>query len=179
MNLREETRSHLLHPIRIKRQIIPRRRIRNHIPTHRINTKLLDTIKRINHIPQTLRHLHPIFIKHQAIRNDRPESHTIENHRSNSMQSKEPATRLIHTLSNKISRIAQTTIQSLPILKRIMNLRIRHSPRVKPHINQVQLTRQNLTIPTHQPNLINIRAMQVNTIIILPTHISRHKAPIP
>ena len=49
----EEFTTNLIHPVGIKFQVIPRRRIGNHVPTQRIGAILFDSAERIYRIAQT------------------------------------------------------------------------------------------------------------------------------
>ena len=73
-----------------------------------------------------LRHLVTLGIKHQTSRNHVLKGHRIENHRSNGMECKEPATCLVHTLVDEVGREGSVIVNQFFVLKGIMVLGVRH-----------------------------------------------------
>ena len=53
------------------------------------------------------------------------------------MKRVEPATRLVYSLCYEIRRVSLVLVDKLLILKRIVQLSVRHRTRVKPNIYQV------------------------------------------
>ena len=72
------------------------------------------------------------------------------------MKSEEPTTCLVNTLSNEVCREACSIVQLFLILKRIVNLSIRHSTRVKPYVDKVELASKNSTTLSYQLDVVNI-----------------------
>ena len=126
MQCSEKLAGYFHYTVGIKFQVIPRRRISNHIPTQRVRTILFDGTKRINSITQALGHFISILVKHQSVRDNIFIGYTIEYHSCDSMQCKEPATSLVYPFSNEVSRIIRTIIYNIFILKRIMQLCVWH-----------------------------------------------------
>ena len=72
------------------------------------------------------------------------ERYGIESHRCNCVKRIEPATSLIDTFSDEIRR--EILLKFFFIFKRIMPLCVRHRTRIKPNINQIQLSFHRTTI---------------------------------
>ena len=92
------------------------------------------------------------------------------------MQREEPTTGLVHTLSDEISGIDYAVIKCFLVLKGIVNLCVRHGAAVEPHIDEIQFALQRLSARTYQHDIIHIRTVQVNAVVVLLAHIARHKA---
>ena len=90
------------------------------------------------------RHLVTLGIEHETRRDHVLEGHRVEDHCSNGVQGKEPATGLIHTLVDKVAREGNTLIDQVFILKWIMYLRIRHRARIEPYIDKIGLALHRL-----------------------------------
>ena len=141
----EKLAAHLGHSILVIFEIIPGRGIGDHIPSYRIASKTLDIVERIDRIPETLRHLVAVLVKHEAIGDNRLICHGIKHHTCYGMESEEPSASLVDTLSDEISGIYFTSVEQFLVLKRIMDLSIRHGTGVKPHVDQVKLSLHRLT----------------------------------
>ena len=94
------------------------------------------------------------------------------------MQGKEPTACLVNTLSDKVSRIDLTIIELLQVLERIVDLGIRHSAGIEPYIDQVCLTLHRLAGSGNQDNIIHIRTVQIDLLVVLLRIISRSEVLI-
>ena len=92
------------------------------------------------------------------------------------MQSVEPSTCLVNTLSNEICRIYSTVVKYLLILERIVNLGIRHGTRVEPYVNEVKFTCHNLTCRRYKFDIIHVWTVKINPVIVLLAVVTRNKA---
>ena len=92
------------------------------------------------------------------------------------MQSEEPTTSLVHALVDEVGRECLLLVNELMVLERIVNLSVRHRTRVEPNINQIALTLHRLTRFRNQHDIIYIRTVQINLVVVLLRHIARHKA---
>ncbi len=91
------------------------------------------------------------------------------------MQRKEPSACLVHSFCDKVSRIYLAVVQQFLIFERIMNLRIRHSTRIEPNVNQIRFTLHRLTVFRHQYDIVYIRTVKVNLIIVLFSIFARNE----
>ena len=92
------------------------------------------------------------------------------------MQRIEPTTCLVNAFCNEVSGEDDSLVELLFVLKRIMYLGIRHSTRVEPNVDEVELTLQHGATLADEPNLVDIRAMKVDAVVVLLTHVARHEA---
>ena len=113
------------------------------------------------------RHLDTLGVEHQSAGDHILECHTVEDHRGDGMQGIEPSTCLINTLVDKVAGEGQMLVDSHFILKRIVYLCIRHRTRVEPYVDQVELTMQRLSALTYQHDIIHIRTVEIDLIVVL------------
>ena len=92
------------------------------------------------------------------------------------MESEEPSASLIDTFSDEVGWIACTVVENLLILKWIVDLSVRHRTTVKPHVDKVGLALHWLARRTHEHDVIDIRTMQVNLVIVVLRHLAWLKA---
>ena len=83
------------------------------------------------------------------------------------MQSEEPSTCLVNTLVDEVGGECLTLVYHFLILKRIVDLCVRHRTRVKPYVDEVALALHWLTALAHEHDVVNIRAMEVDLVIVL------------
>ena len=83
------------------------------------------------------------------------------------MECEEPSTGLVNAFGDEVCRINETAVKFLLMFERIVNLCIRHSTRVEPHVDKVCFTFHRQTALRYQDNVIHIRTMQVYLVIIL------------
>ena len=57
-----------------------------------------------------------------------------------------------------------------------MNLRVRHSTRIKPHVNQIEFAFHRFTLFGNQNNIVNVRTVQVNLFVIILIVFARNKS---
>ena len=94
------------------------------------------------------------------------------------MQCKEPATGLIYTFVDKVTGEGNTLVNQILILEWIVNLGVWHRTGVEPDINQICLTLHRLATLTDEYDMVYIRTMQIDLVIVLLAHIAEHKAII-
>ena len=89
------------------------------------------------------------------------------------MQSKEPTASLVHTLGDEVCGEYLTEVRAT-ILKRVVNLRIRHSTRIKPYIDKVALALHRLALRRCKHDRIDIGTVQVDILnrVVLLRHIA-------
>ena len=126
----------------------------------------LDRVERINGISPTFGHLVSFGIKNQSVGNNIFEGHGVEYHRGDSMQREEPTAGLIHSLGDEIGREMGPVVDQFFILERVVYLSVRHSSRVKPDVDQVFFANHPLSRGGYQYNIIHIRAMQVDFLVV-------------
>ena len=163
----EELAAHLLHTVHVKLQVVPRRRVGNHIPAQGVRAILLDGREGVYRIAQALRHLVSVLVEHQSVGDDRLVADTVKHHGGDGMERKKPATCLVNALGDEVGGIYLMVVQQFLVFKRIVNLCIGHGTGVKPYVNQVRLALHRLTVGADQHNLVHIWAVQVYLVIIL------------
>ena len=157
----------------------------------------MQHLERIGHVPHVLAHLVALGIEHKAGRNDILEGDRIEHHRRNGMEREEPAAGLVDPLIDKIGREESRWngcsfvggvyqfpaifgfglalgLQSFCIdlaLERIMQLGIRHGTAVEPDIDKVCLPVHGSALLVYKNNLIHVRTVQINPVVILLTEV--------
>ena len=92
------------------------------------------------------------------------------------MQREEPATRLVDTLVDEISGECLVIVNELTVLERIMHLGVRHRARVEPHVDEVALTLHRFAAIADQQDVVDIRTVHVNLVVVLLRHIARNEA---
>ena len=125
-----------------------------------------------------LAHLVAFSVEHKSGGYDILECHTVEHHGGDGMKRKEPATCLVNALVDEVGRECRTVVNLIPVLKRIMNLCVRHGTAVKPHIDEVGLTFHGFARLADKRNLIDKRTVKVYAVIILLAVIIRHESEI-
>ena len=83
------------------------------------------------------------------------------------MQGVEPTACLVHALGYEVSREYGAVVYQFPVLERIVHLCERHGAAVEPYVNQVSLTLHHTACLRYQHDIIDIRTVEVNLIIIL------------
>ena len=121
----EELTATLINAIDIELEVIPRLRVRDHIPARSVGAVLLEHIEWVDTVTEALRHLVTILIEHQAVRDDILEGHRVEEHSSDGVERIEPTTGLVDTLSDEVRRVY--LVEALLSLEWVVHLRIRHS----------------------------------------------------
>ena len=173
--LQEETGRDTLHTLGVEGEVVPGSRIGHHVPAYGVNTEVLDALEGVDDIAQTLGHLDPILVQHETVADDRLESYAVKDHGGNGMEREEPATRLIDTLGNEVRGIALAGIKFLLVLEGIVYLGVGHGTRVKPHVDEVQLAGEHVTLAAYQLDVIHIGTVQVNAVVVLLTHVTGHE----
>ncbi len=105
------------------------------IPTDGICTVLAEGIHRIYGVALGLAHLLAVLVLNMAQNDNVLVGGIVKEQGGDSQQGVEPATGLIHSLGDKVCRIA--LIEDFLVLKRIMPLGKRHGTGVKPAVNNL------------------------------------------
>ena len=92
------------------------------------------------------------------------------------MERKEPTTGLVHTFCNEVSRIVSAVVYDFLVFERIVQLSVRHGTRIEPNINQVKLALHWFSTCRYQGNVIHIRTVEVNLIVVFLVVYSRFKS---
>ena len=167
----EELTTYLIDALNIEFQVIPRLRVRDHIPTNCISTILIHNLERIDGVTQTLRHLVTVLIEHQTVRNDILECYRVEQHRCDCVQREEPTTSLIDTLGDEVGGIYILELRAT-IFEGIVQLSIRHRTTIEPNVDQVGLAVHRLARRAHQHDIIYVGTVQVDCRVVLLRHIA-------
>ena len=92
------------------------------------------------------------------------------------MQGEEPSARLVDTFVDVVGGIELALVNEFAVLKRIVQLGIRHRTGVKPHVYEVALALHGLPAWANQADIVNVWAMQVYEVVIGLAHVARHEA---
>ena len=113
-----------------------------------------------------LAHLVAFGIENKTGGNNILECHTVKHEGGYGMQCEEPSACLVYALIDEIGRESQLLINQFLILKRIMYLCIRHRTGIEPHVDKVALALHRLAGAAHQHNIVNVRTMDVNAVVV-------------
>ena len=141
---REELTAYLIDTLDVELQVVPRRRVADHVPAQGVRAILLDRLEGIDSIAQTLTHLVAILIEHEPVGDDSLVAIRPTYHRSDSVEREEPPTRLVHPFGDEVRGEGATAVEQFLIFKGIVELCEGHSTRVKPHVDEVRLTAHGL-----------------------------------
>ena len=92
------------------------------------------------------------------------------------MKREEPSAGLVDTFVDEVAGECDMLVDGITVLKRIVNLRIRHGTAIEPYVDEVGLANQRLSALAHQHNLVDIRTVQVNLIVVLLTHVAGNES---
>ena len=92
------------------------------------------------------------------------------------MEGEEPSTRLVDAFSDEVGGIDDALVEGFTILKRIVNLSVWHGTAVEPDVDEVEFTMQRLSALAHEDDVVDIRTVQINAVVVLLTHIAGHEA---
>ena len=121
------------------------------------------------------RHLVALCVEHQTGRNHVFEGDRVEHHRGDGVEREEPAARLINALVNEVGGESQPLVDGIAVFKRIVHLRVGHGTRVEPHVDEVALALHRLAVGGCQHDFIDIRTMQVDSVVVRLRHIAWHE----
>ena len=172
----EELAGHLGHTSLVKLEVVPGRRVADHVPAQRVAAIGLDGAKRVNGVAQALAHLVTVLVEHQTVGNHVLVGHAVKHHRRDGMQREEPAARLVHALGNEVGGEECAVVNGLLVLERVVQLGIGHRTAVKPHVDQVELALHGLASVAHQHDVVHVGAVDVNLVIILLAVVTGDKA---
>ena len=168
----EECAARFEHTFCVELQIVPRRRVGNHVPAHGIGAVFLDCAEGIDGIAQTLRHFLTVFVQNETIRNHRLESYAVKHHRCDGMERKEPTARLVYALGDEVGGINRAVVEQFLVLKRIVDLGIRHGTRVKPNVDKVGFAVHRRAGGRNQNDVVDIRTVEVDEVVVFATVIA-------
>ena len=141
----------------------PRRGIRVEIPADRIGAVLVQRFHRVNRVALGLTHLLAVLILYMAEHDDISVRCLVEQQRGNRHQRIEPASRLVNSLGNKVSR--ELLLKYFFIFKWIMMLCKRHRSGVEPAVDYLRYAVHRLAaLRTLHRHRIDVRAMQLDII---------------
>ena len=171
----EEFAAHFYYAFWVELEVVPRRSICNHIPTERIGTISLDGAKGIDSIAQALRHLLAVLGKDKTIRHNSLVGYRVEYHCGDSVEGEEPTTGLVNTLGDEVGWINTAIVEGFLVFEWIVNLCVWHRTRIKPYINKVKFTSQDMSCLADELDIIHVRTVEVNLLVIIFLHQAGHK----
>ena len=92
------------------------------------------------------------------------------------MESEEPAASLIDAFSDEVGRIHLAVVEQLFVLKRIVYLGVRHGTGVEPNVDEVEFAVHWLSVGRHQYDIIDIRTVQIDFLVVFFGVVAGHKA---
>ena len=92
------------------------------------------------------------------------------------MECEEPAASLVHTLGNEVSGEYVAGFESVGIFKRIVDLSVRHGAGVEPHVDKVGFALHRFAGWRYQHDVVDVRTVQVNTVVVVGRVVTWHKA---
>ena len=115
------------------------------------------------------------LVEHKTVRDYRLEGNVVKYHCGDSVERIEPTTCLVNAFSNEVGGIASAVIKCFLVFEGIVNLRVRHSTRVKPNVDEVEFASEHLTRFANELDVIYIGAVQVDKVIVCLVIIARHE----
>ena len=143
------------------------------IPPYGICAEFFQSLKGIHHIALGLAHLLAVLVRHQTQNNDIFIRRLVEQQRGLRQQGVEPSSGLVHGLGDEFRR--ELLLEQIFIFKRIMMLRKRHGPGVKPTVD-------HLGHPLHgaaalgagEGHFINVRPVKLHLLgVLIPGQIRK------
>ena len=92
------------------------------------------------------------------------------------MQRKEPSSGLVHALGNEVGRIDLAVVKGVLVLERIVYLGVRHRTRIKPYVDKVELALHRATRRRYENDVVDIRTVQVDFLIVFLGIVTRNEA---
>ena len=92
------------------------------------------------------------------------------------MEGEEPTTGLVNTFCDEVGRIDTAIVERFLVFERIVDLCVWHRTRIKPHVDKVEFAGEYMSRLADKLDVIHIRTMEVNLLVIVLLHQSRNKA---
>ncbi len=92
------------------------------------------------------------------------------------MECEKPSASLVHALCDEIRREKSAVVYGLLVLEGIMELGVRHRPGVEPHVDKIKLALHGFAIRGHEHDVVDIRAVQIDFIVISLGVVAGHEA---
>ncbi len=92
------------------------------------------------------------------------------------MQGEEPAACLVDTFGYEVGREQLAVVESVFILKRIVNLGIGHRTAVEPHVDEVCFAIHGLARRGHKHYVVDIGTVQIDFLVVFGRIIARHES---
>ena len=147
----EELAAHLVHAVAVELEVVPRLRVRNHVPPRGVGAVGREDVEGVDGIAQTLRHLVAVLVEHQTVRDDVAEGHRVEEHRGDGVQREEPAARLVDTLGDEVGRVDRAEVVA-SVFEGVVQLGIGHGTRVEPYVDEVRFAAHRLALRRDEHN---------------------------
>ena len=94
------------------------------------------------------------------------------------MECEEPATGLVLTFGDEVGRIEAAVVDEVFVLEWVVELCIRHSTAVEPHVDEVEFTLHWLAAFAHEHDVVNVWTVQVNLIVVFVAVIANHETSL-
>ena len=92
------------------------------------------------------------------------------------MERKEPTARLVYALGDEVRGINRAVIEQFLVLKRIVNLGIRHGTRVEPNVDKVGFAVHRCAGGRNQHDVVDIRTVQVDEVVVFAAVIAGNES---
>ena len=158
----EELPAYFIHASFIELEVVPWLGVREHVPSQCIRSVFIQSLERINCVPEPLAHLVSVLIEYKAVGNHSLECTGAAHHRMNGMQGIEPSSGLVHSLRDEVRGTAELRASEIPQPL----LRIRHGAGIEPDIDKVRFPDHLFPAVGDKIYSVYIRTVQVYPVII-------------
>ncbi len=198
----EKLTAALIHTVGVELQVIPRLRVGEHVEAHGVGAIFVDHLEWVGDVAHMLRHLVALGIEHETGGDDVLEGYRTEHHRGDGVEREEPAARLVDALVDEVGgeegwRNGRTLVgavnqltavfglalaggfQTLGInlaLEGVVQLGVGHGAGVEPHVDEVALAVHGLAVVAHEHDAVDVRAVQVNLVVVFLREVAHHEA---
>ena len=153
----------------------------DHVPTRGIRAEAFEGLEGVDGIAQALGHFLPVLVENQAIGHHRLVGHAIKDHGGNGVEGVEPTAGLVHAFRDEIRRIRGASrpvgcaFDALPVLERVVPLRVRHAAGVEPDVDEVGFTVHRTAVGRLEDDAIHDVLVQVDVGVVGIRHVTRRE----
>ena len=171
----EELAPYLLDPGFVELEIVPGLGIGQHVPAQRVGAVAVERLEGVDGVAEPLAHLLALLVEHQAVGNHPSVGGGAADHRMYRVKGIEPSPGLVDALGYEIGRAAEIGA----VLATQAGLGVGHRARIEPDVYQVCLAHHLPAGRAHEEYVVDIRPVQVDSVVVLLTHVGRVEAGLP
>ena len=168
----EELAANLVHAGLVELEVVPGLGVGEHVPAKGIGPISIQSPERIHGVAEPLGHLVAVLVQHKAVGNHPLERGSAANHGVDCVQGVEPSARLVHAFRDEICRGAE--IRASEIAEAF--LCVRHCAGIEPYVDKVALANHLAAAVRHKEDIVHIRPVKIDEIIVLQGHVLRIEA---